>query len=228
MDRAALEQLSKDALIVLLLAQEARISELERCLGLNSSNSGKPPSSDGLKQPPRTSSLRQPSGKKPGGQRGHPGETLRRSETPDAVIDHYPPNCAACGEPLTEAMATDFAARQVFDLPEPQPLIVAFRTLHGGAEMIFAWGKRPNLRGMCRTLLSYSLVTRRAASGGCAAHPHTSCDIGFAPWLVWQPRDSERRGGCESVPPHRARSAEATRAARLFPVDQGGRDVTGL
>jgi hypothetical protein len=72
-DRAALEQLSKDALIVLLLAQEARISELERRLGLNSSNSGKPPSSDGLKQPPRTSSLRQPSGKKPGGQRGHPG-----------------------------------------------------------------------------------------------------------------------------------------------------------
>ena len=52
MDRAALEQLSKDDLIALLLAQEARIAELERQLGLNSSNSGKPPSSDGLKKPP--------------------------------------------------------------------------------------------------------------------------------------------------------------------------------
>ena len=40
MDRAALSQLSKDDLITLLLAQEARIGELERRLGLNSSNSG--------------------------------------------------------------------------------------------------------------------------------------------------------------------------------------------
>ena len=58
MDRAALSQLSKDDLIALLLAQEARIAELERRLGLNSSNSGKPPSSDGLKKPVRVSSLR--------------------------------------------------------------------------------------------------------------------------------------------------------------------------
>src|SRR6201986_4761771 len=111
--------------------QQERIAELERRLGLNSSNSGKPPSSDGLKKPPRTSSLRQPSGKKPGGQPGHPGETLRRSETPDAVIDHYPPSCAACGALLTKAMATDFVARQVFDLPEPQPLIVTEHRAHG-------------------------------------------------------------------------------------------------
>ena len=64
MDRTALNQLSKDALIALLLAQEARIAELERRIGLNSSNSGKPPSSDGLKKPPRVSSLRERSGKK--------------------------------------------------------------------------------------------------------------------------------------------------------------------
>ena len=70
----------------------ARMAELERRLGLNSSNSGKPPSSDGLKKPPRVSSLREPSGKKTGGQKGHPGETLRRIETPDATIDHYPPD----------------------------------------------------------------------------------------------------------------------------------------
>ena len=131
MDRTALNQLSKDALIALLLAQEARIAELERRLGLNSSNSGKPPSSDGLKKPPRVSSLRERSGKKTGGQPGHLGETLRRSETPDAFVDHYPAQCGACGAPLTEAMATDFVSRQVFDLPEPQPLIVTEHRAHG-------------------------------------------------------------------------------------------------
>jgi len=140
-DRAALDQLSKDDLIVLLLAQEARhaaemaavraqLAELERRLGLNSSNSGKPPSSDGLKKPPRVSSLREPSGKKTGGQKGHPGETLRRTETPDAVIDHYPETCAACGEPLSVAMATGHVARQVFDLAAPPPLIVTEHRAH--------------------------------------------------------------------------------------------------
>src|SRR3954468_17472729 len=80
-----------------------RLADLERRLGLNSRNSGKPPSSDGLKKPPRVSSLREPSGKMTGGQTGHPGKTLRRTETPDATINHYPAACAACGEPLTAA-----------------------------------------------------------------------------------------------------------------------------
>jgi len=100
-----------------------RLAELERRLGLNSSNSGKPPSSDGLKKPPRVRSLREPSGKKTGGQNGHPGETLRRTETPDATIHHYPEVCAGCGEPLPPAMAMDHVARQMFDLLEPRPLI---------------------------------------------------------------------------------------------------------
>jgi transposase len=140
-DRTALEQLSKHDLIALMLAQEARhlaemaamqarIAELERRLGLNSSNSGKPPSSDGLKKPVRVSSLREQSGKKTGGQKGHPGETLCRTETPDAIIDHYPSACAGCGAPLTEAMATGHAARQVVDLPEPQPLVVTEHRAH--------------------------------------------------------------------------------------------------
>jgi transposase len=151
-DRTALSPLSNDDVSALLRAQEerhtaellaqearhtaemaalqARIAELERQLGLNSSNSGKPPSSDGLKKPARVSSLREPSGKKTGGQKGHPGETLCRTETPDATIDHYPEACSGCGEPLTAAMATDHVARQVFDLPEPQPLIVTEHRAH--------------------------------------------------------------------------------------------------
>jgi len=123
-DHAALSLLSKDDLIARLLAQEARIAELERHLGLNSSNSGKPPSSDGLKKPPRVSSLREPSGMKTGGQTGHPGKTLRQTAIPDAIVDHFPATCVGCGAALSEAMATDHTARQVFDLPEPKPLLV--------------------------------------------------------------------------------------------------------
>ncbi len=108
----------------------ARAAELERRLGLNSSNSGKPPSSDGLKKPPRVSSLREPSGKKTGGQQGHPGETLCQVAKPDVTIDHYPPACTGCGEPLTAATATGHVARQVFDLPEPRPLIVTEHRAH--------------------------------------------------------------------------------------------------
>lgn len=47
MDRTALAQLSQQDFIALLLA---RFAELERRLGPSSSNSGKPPSSDGLKK----------------------------------------------------------------------------------------------------------------------------------------------------------------------------------
>jgi transposase len=110
----------------------ARVAELERRLGLNSS-------SDGLKKPPRVSSLREPSGKPTGGQNGHPGETLRRVEKPDATIDHYPPACTGCGKPLTPAhvlgpssrgTATGHVARQVFDLPKPRPLIITEHRAH--------------------------------------------------------------------------------------------------
>jgi transposase len=102
----------------------ARVAELERRLGLNSGNSGKPPSSDGLKKPPCTRSLRETSGKKTGGQKGHPGRTLRRTETPDDTINHFPRTCRGCGAALSETDATGFSARQVFDLPEPQPVVV--------------------------------------------------------------------------------------------------------
>ena len=128
---------SREELIALIRAQaaeiaalKARIAELERRLGLNSSNSGKPPSSDGLKKPPRVTSLRGPSDQPSGGQKGHKGETLRQVAEPDRIVDHYPQSCAACGAAVTPAMSTGHSARQVFDLPEPTPLVVTEHRTH--------------------------------------------------------------------------------------------------
>jgi transposase len=109
---------------------EGRVAELERRLGLDSSNSGKPPSSDGLKKPLRVRSSREPSGKKPGGQKGHKGETLRQVAEPDSIVDHFPPSCAACGAAVTPTMSAGHSARQVFDLPEPRPLVVTEHRAH--------------------------------------------------------------------------------------------------
>jgi transposase len=94
--------------------------------GLNSSNSSKPPSSDGLGKPPRrTRSTREPSGRPSGGQKGHKGETLLQVAVPDKVVDHLPPSCPGCGAAMTPAMTTGYRVRQVFDLPEPAPRLVA-------------------------------------------------------------------------------------------------------
>ncbi len=123
-------ELSREELIALVAALRAHIAELERRLGLNSSNSGKPPSSDGLKKPARVSSLREPSGNKPGGQKGHKGETLRQVTDPNEVVNHYPSACSMCGVGLDPKTSVGHSARQVFDLPQPQPLVVTEHRAH--------------------------------------------------------------------------------------------------
>jgi transposase len=116
-----LERLSqRDALIESLSAElgaaRVRIAELEARLGQSSKNSSKPPSSDGLAKPaPR--SLRKRSGRKPGGQGGHPGSTLAPVAVPDEVIAHEPGCCRGCGDDLGGALEVGREHRQVFDLP---------------------------------------------------------------------------------------------------------------
>jgi transposase len=98
-----------------LQALVARVQELEGRLAKESHNSSKPPSSDGLARKPK--SLRQRSGKKPGGQQGPRGSHLRLVAHPDVVVPHRPSACHTCQRSLPAAAWSWVERRQVHELP---------------------------------------------------------------------------------------------------------------
>jgi transposase len=104
----------------------ARLSEIERQLGLNSQTSSKPPSSDGYGKPSRrTQSLRKKSKRTGGGQPGHEGDTLAQVSNPDEILVHpAPADCPLCGSALSPIPVSSILTRQVFDLP-PLRLVVS-------------------------------------------------------------------------------------------------------
>ncbi|SRR6266496_1337589 len=112
-------QLSMQEQEMSLLKQQ--VQELQERLKKDSHNSHLPPSSDRFGRQPR--SLRQKSGKKAGGQEGHPGSTLHLSETPDEVIVHAVERCAMCQQDLRGVASQQTERRQVVDLP-PKRLVI--------------------------------------------------------------------------------------------------------
>jgi transposase len=98
-------------------ALRAEVAELRRQLGLNSQNSSRPPSSDSPFVKPAPKSLRRRSGRRPGGQQGHPGSTLAQVADPDSTVRHEPGPCAGCGAGLAGAPEVGVERRQEFDLP---------------------------------------------------------------------------------------------------------------
>ena len=94
-----------------------RMQKLEDQLVKNSSNSGKPPSSDGYEKP-APKSRRRRSGKKSGGQKGHAGHILTMVAKPDVIVVHKVSCCANCKQSLKRVEAVAVEKRQVLDLPE--------------------------------------------------------------------------------------------------------------
>ena len=108
----------KETMYAFVLSLLARIEALEQRLGMNSTNSSKPPSSDGLAKPkPKPKSLREKTDRKSGGQEGHVGTTLAPKEIPDIVIKYETQQCS-CGCDLSEIPGTVVQKRQIADLPK--------------------------------------------------------------------------------------------------------------
>jgi transposase len=117
----------KDLVMALLAKVEALESEnaalrvenadLRSRLNLNSKNSHKPPSSDGLSKKP---GLPKEPPKKSGGQFGHKGKTLKMVDTPDIVLVYHVPSCPCCSKVFSPADVVEVVQkRQVFDIPAP-------------------------------------------------------------------------------------------------------------
>ena len=124
--REQLEQLDKETLIdlVLLLQDQLdelsqRVKKLEDQVAKQSHNSSKPPSSDGLTKP-KTRSLRRSEGRKAGGQKGHPGQTLMQREEADRIEIHQISSCPHCTTDLSAVAVSRTMRRQIFDVPPVQ------------------------------------------------------------------------------------------------------------
>ena len=105
---------------------ESEVRELTARLNQTSQNSSKPPSSDGphvKRKPPKP-----PSGRKPGGQLGHPPH--QRALVPVEKVDHViackPPQCRRCGERLTGSDPEPWR-HQVVELPPVQPHVTEYQ-----------------------------------------------------------------------------------------------------
>ena len=97
--------------------QAEKIKSLEAQLAKDSHNSGKPPSSDGLKKPKKTKSLRSKTGRSVGGQKGHKGHRLEMAEVPDKTENHHLTDCPDCKNDLSQEAVKRCERRQVYDLP---------------------------------------------------------------------------------------------------------------
>lgn len=94
---------------------ESRLTQVEGMLKKDSSNSSKPPTSDGFGK--KTKSLRIKGERKTGGQPEHPGSTLEWSSEVDVVVEHQVHECDGCGASLAQEPVERVRARQVHDIP---------------------------------------------------------------------------------------------------------------
>jgi transposase len=115
------------ALEARVTALEATVQRLLERLRMDSSNSSQPPSSD-CPTPSRPRRRRTPSGRKPGGQPGHRGQSraLVPLKDVDAVFPLKPTHCTQCQHPLHGEDGQP-QRHQVTELPPIQPVVTEYQ-----------------------------------------------------------------------------------------------------
>jgi transposase len=214
----------------LIATLNARVAELERRLGRDSSNSSRPPSSDGLGKPPAPRQQRRGSGR-PGKQPGAPGAHLAQVADPDQVVVHRPERCGGCGGDLTLAPVVGVEVRQVFDLPQVRLWVCEHRAerracacgrvtagvFPGLARAAACYG--PGVRGLATYLMvGHHLPVERAAQvldDGLGA----GCSAGMLGGLL--PQAAQGLGGFVE------RVCDLLRRAQVAHFDQTGARVAG-
>ena len=115
--------------------RDKRIEELEAKLSKyetpdkNSGNSSTPPSKESMKDEAirRTKTLRKPTGRKPGGQNGHEGSTLKMTQAPDETEDVSANYCTKCGSSLEDCERILDYVTQVVSIPDLKPVVKEIR-----------------------------------------------------------------------------------------------------
>jgi transposase len=103
---------------------QEQVKQLTSRLAKDSHNSHLPPSSDRFARQKKRRSLRKSSGKKPGGQAGHPGETIQWCRQPDEIIRHVVSTCPDCQADLSALEPQMVEARQVIELPRKRQVVI--------------------------------------------------------------------------------------------------------
>lgn len=153
-------------------ALKARVADLEAKLNRNSTNSSRPPSTDPpavKRAPPRPAT-----GKKRGGQPGHPRHERALVEHPDRVRECRPAACRRCRRPLAGEDPAPLR-HQVTELPPVRPVVTEYRchrlrcpgcgaTTCGGLPAGVAGQDGPRLRAACALLTGAFRLSKAKAA----------------------------------------------------------------
>ena len=106
---------------------EERIKELEAQLGMNSTNSSKPPSTDNKLKKSNKTKRKTDQNKKRGAQNGHKGNNLKIVATPDKVEVLLPTHCRCCSNSLESVDSLKEEKRQLFEFPEIKMEVIEYQ-----------------------------------------------------------------------------------------------------
>ena len=116
----------EEAVVAKFMEFDARLKRLEEIIGMNSTNSSKPPSTDNKltksKNPSNSNSK-----KKRGAQAGHKGKNLKIVAMPDKIELLLSTHCSCCNKSLNKNNSLKYEKRQLFDLPNVKMQVIEYQ-----------------------------------------------------------------------------------------------------